>query len=70
MQNQKSTSENSEKITNLQFQVSKVEKFNDILQFQNELPKFPEKISFLDVPFKRYHRRCFLETRCDTSVFE
>lgn len=43
MQNQKSTSENSEKITNLQFQVSKVEKFNNILQFQNELPKFPEK---------------------------
>lgn len=43
MQNQKSTSENSEKITNLQFQVSKVEKFNNVLQFQNELLKFPEK---------------------------
>lgn len=59
MQNQKSTSENSEK--NLQFQVSKVEKFNIF----PSIPKIFSKKNLLSgrPKHRRYHRRCFLETR-------
>lgn len=59
MQNQKSTSENSKK--NLQFQVSKVEKFNI---FPSISKIFSKKNLLSGRPkHRRYHRRCFLETR-------
>lgn len=56
------------RISNSKYRKSK----NSIIYFNSKTncQNFLKKISFLDVPFKRYHRRCFLETRCDTSVFE